>query len=376
MFLLRQGLRYASALTGMMVLFLCWSLAFAVSNAVLNGLCRALFVSTDPYIVLGTSLAVIFWFYAGIMVGRFLIRFSPAHYSVASKQISYHSTPIFLVVLGAALLLVNYPMMLGDLGLGTFVVAGACDLAILGILYVRYANGPSVGSSSALFLRRFSSFADRSLLAACLRSIPGSMTPVLLVQRDEPLRNWDPFLLAWAGLKLKDPFARVPNYLECSDEEWMSCVGDLVGKACLIMIDVSEVSESIRAEIHLLKVSGALERTVVLSKMQSPAGIGAVSSKYQVTYQMNRGVGRYFLALLLSFGTAYTLWLKVQETLNISSSLDRFVLIIAVVLTLTYSFALFAKQGVTGASVRVIENSVLSVFFEQLSKLRTNMHHA
>lgn len=89
MFWLRQGLRYASALTGMMVLFICWSLAFAVSNVVLNGVCRALFVSTDPYIVLGTGLAALFWFYGGIMVGRFLIRLSPAHYSTAVKQISY-----------------------------------------------------------------------------------------------------------------------------------------------------------------------------------------------------------------------------------------------------------------------------------------------
>jgi hypothetical protein len=370
--LVRHCGRYVSALLGMFVLFMCWSFAFVLLDRVLLGVCGAMYSSRDTYLLLSAALAVLCWFYAGIMVGRFLIRLYPVRSSGRVQYVLYRANPTFLVVFIATLALVNYPMVFGDIRLGTILTAVACDIAILGILYARYASD-TVVTLRAVFLRRFSSFADRSLLAACLRSIPPEMTPVVVVSRAEPLRNWDPFALAWAGLKLTGPFVRVPEYIECSNEEWLSRVRSLIDGPCLIFIDVSEVSESIRSEFDLLKTSGALRRTVVLSRADSQEvsnflrseSIDTNSSSNQVRYQRKLGIGRFLVTFFLSLGSTLTLWLKLEDNLKMSSWLDRLVLVSAVALALAYSFHMFAKRTLTRSSVRAIKKSTICTLSDE-----------
>ena len=61
-----------------------------------------------------------------------------------------------------------------------------------------------------LFLRRFGSYSDRSLVAAILRAAPRGIPVVFLVGNSVGFRAWDPLLIGFGGFKLVRPFQSSP----------------------------------------------------------------------------------------------------------------------------------------------------------------------
>ena len=64
-----------------------------------------------------------------------------------------------------------------------------------------------------LFLRRFSTFADRAVIAMVLRQAPSGMPVVFLTPTRSQPGDWDPFVVGFAGMKLWHPFRSVPIVL-------------------------------------------------------------------------------------------------------------------------------------------------------------------
>ena len=140
-------------------------------------------------------------------------------------------------------------------------------LGVLGFFYwthfrtTRLIKGPFV-----LFLRRFSSFADRSLVVDMIKSMPRDVRLVFIASRADHARNWDPFVWALGGLRLFRPFKNLPIQIRTSDEAWIENVGELVRRARAIVVDLSARSPSIEVEQRLIDEKGARERVLVLAE--------------------------------------------------------------------------------------------------------------
>lgn len=103
-----------------------------------------------------------------------------------------------------------------------------------------------------LYLRRFSSFADRTVVAEVLRAAPEGVPVVFIASPRGQVRNWDPFVWAFAGLRLRRPLRRLPVQLRTSDEGWEQAIGRLISKASGVVFDLTESSASIEKEKRLV----------------------------------------------------------------------------------------------------------------------------
>ena len=121
----------------------------------------------------------------------------------------------------------------------------------------------------ALFLRRFSTFADRSLVSDVIKSMPSGVRLVFIASRADHARNWNPFVWAFGGLRLFRPLKNLPIQVKTTDEAWIETVGKLVSRAGCIIVDLSATSPSIEVEMRLIARNGALDRLVVLADEQS-----------------------------------------------------------------------------------------------------------
>ncbi|WP_164009904.1 hypothetical protein [Pyxidicoccus trucidator] len=160
----------------------------------------------------------------------------------------------------------------GDvLGVGFIPLLGMAGTGLLSMLlflglHVRPAflrERPSV-----VFLRRFSSFADRVVLGSVLRSVPPGIPVVALTPPASQASDWDPVLLGLSGLKLRSPLASLPCFLS-GDAQWKAQVEELVSRARVVLIDVSDVSPAIDDELGIIIRQKALSKTLFIQEAGS-----------------------------------------------------------------------------------------------------------
>jgi hypothetical protein len=121
---------------------------------------------------------------------------------------------------------------------------------------------------SVVFLRRFSSFADRVVLGAVLRSVPPGIPVVALTPPASQASDWDPVLLGLSGLKLRKPLSSLPCFLS-GDAQWKAQVEELVSRARVVIIDVSDVSPAIDDELGIIIRQEALSKTIFIQEAGS-----------------------------------------------------------------------------------------------------------
>ncbi|MBB6091338.1 hypothetical protein HNQ60_000184 [Povalibacter uvarum] len=115
-----------------------------------------------------------------------------------------------------------------------------------------------------LVLRRFSTFADRTLVALILRlAKPGVPVVFLTPTRSRP-KDWNPFVVGFAGLKLLHPLRSVPMVLRARDDDWQHVADELILRAKIILVDVSEGSTALRTEAEMIERGGRWSETVCL----------------------------------------------------------------------------------------------------------------
>lgn len=167
-----------------------------------------------------------------------------------------------------------------------------------------------------LFLRRFSTENDAPVFHAILRS---KHTGFPLVIMNPPLHspdaapgvrprtrggNWDLLSVAYAGLSFWRPLDSLPVFVEAANDCWEQAVRTLVKKAACIVIDVSDVSDSMEREILTLQEEQVAARTVWLtSSGGSTASIRELNAAHGLLLETSSRRGQYFTAvrtLLLS----------------------------------------------------------------------------
>ena len=115
-----------------------------------------------------------------------------------------------------------------------------------------------------LYLRRFSTCADRSVMNEVLRANASGKPIVFLTPTRGAIRDWNPFQIGFAGLRLRKPVGSLPIPVRTDDVSWQSAARELIQAAQTIVLDASEGSASILAEAQLIGSLNKWHKTVVL----------------------------------------------------------------------------------------------------------------
>jgi hypothetical protein len=115
-----------------------------------------------------------------------------------------------------------------------------------------------------LFLRRFSTFSDRAVIALILRQARYNVPVVFLTPTQSRPEDWDVFLVGFAGLKLLHPLRSAPIVIRARDDAWQAAADELIRRAHTILLDASETSGALRAETEMLDRADRWSDTVCL----------------------------------------------------------------------------------------------------------------
>jgi hypothetical protein len=115
-----------------------------------------------------------------------------------------------------------------------------------------------------LYLRRFSTFSDRSVMNEVLRACPHGEPVVFLTPTHSAIRDWNPFQIGLAGLRIRSPIKSLPIPVRTDDVSWQGAARELIEAAKIIVLDASEGSASIVAETQLIDSLHMWHKTVVL----------------------------------------------------------------------------------------------------------------
>jgi hypothetical protein len=229
-------------------------------------------------------------FALGVAFGRFLLRAMPPRFlgETTRHQLAVVAVSVCAPLIGICIFFV---LLAGTMG----VVAGAREMwdkplilaAVAGgvlflILWTIGAVGPLILRRNSprafldrpfvLFLRRFSTFSDRTVVALILRQAKAGAPVVFLTPTLSRPKDWDPFLVGFAGLKLLHPLRSVPMVLRARDDDWQRVADELIDRAQTILVDISEGSAALGTEAEMINKARRWSDTVCLRNTASALG--------------------------------------------------------------------------------------------------------
>jgi hypothetical protein len=145
-----------------------------------------------------------------------------------------------------------------------------CEIGVAAsmIAIVYWRSTRALKKPFLLYLRRFSSFADREVASIVLRNRPIDLPVAMLVSTRGSSADWNPFILGFSGLKLSHPIASIPIYL-ASGEAWEGAVRTMVQEARAIIIDLSEMSSAVVSEVAMISSAGKWPTSICLAEASS-----------------------------------------------------------------------------------------------------------
>jgi hypothetical protein len=115
-----------------------------------------------------------------------------------------------------------------------------------------------------LFLRRFSGTSDTAALGPLIAGAGSGAHVVLLSSPSDRAKSWDPFVLFLVGLRFRDVFKPPIVFLVSDGDRWNDDVSSLAADALGVVIDVSDMSPSIEAEVSIVRTQAHGGRTLWL----------------------------------------------------------------------------------------------------------------
>jgi hypothetical protein len=248
-------------------------------NAALLGACLAHLIFLTPIV------------YFGAAFGRFALRAAPP---LSTGRIRFGALivtllpPLLLLALYAITVVLYYfssnePLQTKQ--------AAAIDLAVFTVLCFIWCAAFSfpvikrhlkplafLQRPYVLFLRRFSKFSDRTVINLVLRETPASKPVVFLVAPHSRVGDWNPFLVGFAGMKLLHPLRSVPLCVKTKNAEWEEVIQTLIQQAQFVVVDISEKSSAIEAELEMIERAGGWQKTIVLEEVSKSAVVGTIGS--------------------------------------------------------------------------------------------------
>lgn len=215
-------------------------------------------------------------FYFAIGCSRFLQRIFPLH---ASGQIRY-----LVIAVGATIGIVwtskiiisfidNLDSIDSILPNSFLILFLLPSLSVLFLAFRHLLDRNRLRKPFVLFLRKFGTNADYTLISSLLRATPIGMPVVSLVGENDKLKTWDPLLLGFSGLNLLHPFDSSPIFIKARNEEWQKYIEPLITNSSLIVIDTSESTPSLKEEVRMIQATGKIDNTIwVQQKPYSEVG--------------------------------------------------------------------------------------------------------
>ena len=247
-------------------------------------------VIDGAYAHLITAAMVFASLFVAIPFGRFLLRAVPPR-SDGRRRIA---GLIFVILLGLIYLAICLAFLYGDLLLDDFskkerqsinLVRGFRQEVLFALVawmvgafapFITRHLSPkrAIRQPFVLFLRRFSTFADRSVVSALLKCSPAGKPVAFLTPTASAVRDWNPFQIGLAGLKAWRPFFSMPIDLRAPDKDWKTSAKDLISRAEIVVLDASESSGALEDEIAMVRAGGHSKKTFLLvsRKKQGEAG--------------------------------------------------------------------------------------------------------
>jgi hypothetical protein len=170
-----------------------------------------------------------------------------------------------------------------------------------------------------LFLRRFSSFADRAVVALILRQAAYNVPVVFLTPTLSRPGDWDLFLVGFAGFKFLHPWRSAPIVIQVHDDAWQEAADELTRRAQTILLDASETSGALRAEAEMVDRAGRWSDTVCLRPMvPGKDPVGGFSGVRAIDYTKSwvRALPRMAMGLLLVLFAAAFVFASVAALLS------------------------------------------------------------
>jgi hypothetical protein len=326
-------LTYLSATwCGFVFLFLGAVLTFMCGRGIYRG------VANEPHdvveLVFGTvlihSIVGFLAFVLGVAFGRFLLRAIPPHLSGPTDRRRFAILALAVCVgLGSFFMLILFLIVLELAQLRTpdgparfwpylmftglpamFWTAGAVGPVLLRHRTPRaFLDRPFV-----LFLRRFSTFSDRAVIALVLKHARPGVPVVFLTPTLSRPKDWDPYIVGFAGLNMSYPFRSAPMVLRARDDDWRRAATELIDRAEAILVDTSEASTALQIEAEMIRKSGRWSNTTCLRHAPSavrsqPESLGAFSNARCIDYSKSwiRALPRLIVFVPIALSAALSL---------------------------------------------------------------------
>ena len=182
----------------------------------------------------------------------------------------------------------------------------AWTVGVVGLLIYRHRRPRAfLDQPFVLFLRRFSTFSDRAVVALILQQAAHKVPIVFLTPTLSQPRDWDPYLVGFAGLKLWHPWRSSPIVTRAQDDAWQGAADELIRRAHTILLDISDTSSALRTENEMLDKTGRWPDTVCLRLLVPNAGgqnpVGSFSGVRTIDYQKSwvRALPRMVIGFLI-----------------------------------------------------------------------------
>lgn len=245
----------------------------------------------------------------------------------------------------------------------TILVASVYSLRVH--LYPRFY----LSRSFVLFLRRFSTFADRRTVAAVLRGSPPGIRVAFIASPSYNPRNWDAFTWAFAGLRLLTPARSVPIQLRSSDSNWQDYIEIMTQQASAVVMDLSDFSNSLQTELAIVSRETGKNQIVWLRNSEDDTAIDwnslPVAEPTNIVYYRT-GYRTALSGLIGKFALVAVSMLAVMNVLGVDKEFAngsdwRTVIpqlaIAAVILMVLYAL-FFANPAIAKSSIEQIQTSL------------------
>jgi hypothetical protein len=317
-------------------------------------------------------------FVLGVAFGRFLLRAIPPNFSshssrkrpaIAALALSGALTVFVLLVAFFILLSIfearppaasetSIPTSDDDtrraVQFGFYVISSALPAilwatGVAGPLLLRHRRSQAfLDRPFVLFLRRFSTFSDRAVIALVLREASSGVPVVFLTPTLSRPRDWDPYIVGLAGLKLSYPLRSVPIVLRAQDDDWQRAADELIRRAQTILVDTSETSGSLGTEAEMIAKAGRWSHTVRLrdagrAAAPEPDGPGTFSKAHCIDYTKSwtRALPRLLAFFPITLFAAIVLGAAVNLLFNIGGGV-----LIGILLVLPLSFSILWRPAI------------------------------
>jgi hypothetical protein len=365
------------ALIGPFLMLITWAGVLETTRSALRG---------DPGDTIGSGLLTLtFWLLTsllGLAFGRFLVRAMPPRLSGHAVRVHALSAAFAIAVVATLQFVSLIVLSRGDSTTSLLSAPRAARLAVVipsvgwligacGPVWLRYRRADTfLYQPFVLFLRRFSTFSDRAVSMLVLRETPARMPVVFLTAVHSHARDWNPFVVGLAGLKLRHPFRSAPVVLRASDEHWQPVAAQLIDAAAMIVIDLSDQSDAMRNEIAMIEAGARWSSSICLRLSRSEGAPAWMASLQQpvITYTKSwrQAMPRLALGALLSLCSGVALYVSTYVSLGLlfdfvfdlsERALEvtiGFGIVLATIVTVTTFAAVFAVPAVDPASRRAI----------------------